>query len=73
MDDNRKTKEQLIQELEDLRWRIAEFEKSETERKHAEEALRRERNTTEPCLTIPWTVSAWRMRKQESSLIATRP
>lgn len=39
MDDNRKTKEQLIQELEDLRRRIAEFEKSETERKHAEEAL----------------------------------
>jgi HD-GYP domain-containing protein (c-di-GMP phosphodiesterase class II) len=40
MDDNRKTKEQLIQELEDLRRRIAELEKSETEAKRAEEALR---------------------------------
>ncbi|MFH0787442.1 MAG: PAS domain S-box protein, partial [Pseudomonadota bacterium] len=39
MDDNRKTKGQLIQELEDLRRRIAEFEKSETERKLAEDAL----------------------------------
>ncbi len=40
MNDNRKTKEQLIQELEDLRWRIAELEKSETERPQVEEALR---------------------------------
>ena len=40
MNDNRKIKEQLIQELEDLRRRIAELEKSETERKRAEEALR---------------------------------
>ena len=40
MHDNRKIKEQLIQELEDLRRRIAELEKSETERKRAEEALR---------------------------------
>ncbi len=36
MNDNRKTKEQLIQELEDLRRRIAELEKSETERKRVE-------------------------------------
>jgi len=40
MNDNRKTKEQLIQELEDLRRRIAELEKSETERKQVDEALR---------------------------------
>jgi diguanylate cyclase (GGDEF)-like protein/PAS domain S-box-containing protein len=40
MNDNRKTKVQLIQELEDLRRKIAEFEKSETKRRQAEEALR---------------------------------
>jgi len=40
MNDNRKTKEQLIQELEDLRRRIAELDKSETERKRVEEVLR---------------------------------
>ena len=40
MNDNGKTKEQLIQELEDLRRRIAELEKSETERKRVEEVLR---------------------------------
>ena len=40
MDDNRKTKEQLIQELEDLRRRMAEFERSETEHKRAFEVLR---------------------------------
>jgi diguanylate cyclase (GGDEF)-like protein/PAS domain S-box-containing protein len=40
MNDNRKTKEQLIQELKDLRRRIAEFEKAETERKQAEDSLR---------------------------------
>ena len=39
MNDNR-SKEQLIQEVEVLRRRIAEFEKSETERKRAEVALR---------------------------------
>jgi PAS domain S-box-containing protein len=39
MNDNRKTKGQLIQELEDLRRRIAELEKSETERKQIEEKL----------------------------------
>jgi diguanylate cyclase (GGDEF)-like protein/PAS domain S-box-containing protein len=40
MNDNRKSKEQLIKELEDLRQQVAEHEKSETERKRAEEALR---------------------------------
>ena len=37
MDDNRKTREQLSQELEDLRRRITELEESETERQRAEE------------------------------------
>ena len=40
MNHNRKTEEQLIQELEDLRWRIAEQKKSETEPPQVEEALR---------------------------------
>ena len=40
MDDNRRTKEQLIQELEDFRWKINELEKSEIERHQVEEALR---------------------------------
>ncbi len=40
MNDNRKTKEQMIQELEDLHQRIAELEKSETERTQTEEKLR---------------------------------
>ena len=40
MNDDKKTKEQLIQELEDLRRRIAELEKTETGRKRAEEELR---------------------------------
>ncbi|MFH0786638.1 MAG: PAS domain S-box protein [Pseudomonadota bacterium] len=40
MNDKRKTKEQLIQELEDLHQRIAELEKSETERRQTEEKLR---------------------------------
>jgi diguanylate cyclase (GGDEF)-like protein/PAS domain S-box-containing protein len=35
-----RTEEQPIQELEDLRWRISELEKSETDRQQAEEALR---------------------------------
>jgi PAS domain S-box-containing protein len=39
MNDEEKTKDQLIQELEGLRWRIVELEKSETERKKVEEAL----------------------------------
>jgi PAS domain S-box-containing protein len=41
MDDNRKTNEQLIQELEDLRRRIAELEISETEHKRAEEVIQK--------------------------------
>ena len=41
LDNNRKTKEQLIQELEDLRRKIAELEISETARQKAEEALRK--------------------------------
>ena len=39
MNDNQKTKEQLVQELEDLRRKIAELEKTEIQRKRAEEAL----------------------------------
>jgi len=39
MKDKDKTKEQLINELAELRQRIAELEASETERKRAEEAL----------------------------------
>ncbi|MGA3086820.1 MAG: PAS domain S-box protein, partial [Thermodesulfobacteriota bacterium] len=39
MNDNRKTKEQLIQELEDLRRKIVELEKSEAEHKRAKELL----------------------------------
>jgi hypothetical protein len=40
MRDERQTKEQLINELVELRQRIAELEASETERKRAEAALR---------------------------------
>ena len=40
MKDERKTKEQLINELAELRQRIAELEALETERRRAEEALR---------------------------------
>lgn len=40
MNDNRKTKKQLIQELENLRRRMAELEQSETDRQRAEEAYR---------------------------------
>ena len=40
MNDNLKTKAQLIKELEDLRRQVAEQEKSETERKVAEARLR---------------------------------
>ena len=40
MTDNRKTEELMVQEVEDLRRRIAELEKSGTERKRVEEALR---------------------------------
>ncbi|MFQ6102094.1 MAG: GAF domain-containing protein [Anaerolineae bacterium] len=41
MKDERETQEQLINELAALRQRVAELEASETERKRAEEALRR--------------------------------
>ncbi len=41
MNDNRKTKKLLIQELEDLRRRIAELEKSETKHKPAEEVIQK--------------------------------
>ena len=40
MNYNRKTKEQLIRELNELRQRVHELEKSEIQRKRAEEALR---------------------------------
>lgn len=40
MKDERKTKKQLINELIELRHRIEELEKTKTERKLAEEALR---------------------------------
>jgi len=43
MNDNKKNKEQLIQELEDLRRRIAELEKSETEGKEIEAGLEKTR------------------------------
>ncbi len=36
MRDNEKTKDQLIKELNDLRWRVVELEKSETERRQTE-------------------------------------
>ena len=41
MKDGDKTKEQLINELVELRKRIAELETSETKRKGTEEALRK--------------------------------
>jgi PAS domain S-box-containing protein len=56
MDDNRKTKEQLIQELEDLGRRIAELETSENERKRAEEALSHERDRTQRYLDTVETI-----------------
>jgi len=44
MKDEKKTKKQLIDELTEMRQRIAELEKAETERKRAEEALAQEQN-----------------------------
>ena len=44
MKEKYKTKEQLINELAEMRRRIAELEKSETEHKQAEEALRESEN-----------------------------
>ena len=40
MQDEAKTKEQLIIELRELRERVAELEKDKTERKQTEEALK---------------------------------
>lgn len=40
MSDTGKAKEQLINELEEMRQRISELEESETERKQAEETLK---------------------------------
>ncbi len=40
MKDKDKTKEQLVNELEDMRQRVAELEASEIQRKRAQEALR---------------------------------
>ncbi len=39
MNDYRKSKEQLLEEVENLRWRIAELENSDSERKQAEEVI----------------------------------
>lgn len=52
MKDENKTKEQLMNELEELRHRITELEASETERKRAEEELKRERGRAEEYLNI---------------------
>jgi len=56
MKEQDKTKEQLIDELADLRQRIAELEASETERKRAEEPMQRQR---EELQTIIDSVSAY--------------
>jgi len=45
MKDERKTKQELLQELVSLRQRIAEMEQSESERKQMEEALRKSEET----------------------------
>lgn len=45
-------KDQLINELAAMRHRLVELEKSETERKHAEEALRKEKEIAQKCLDI---------------------
>ena len=62
MNDKDKTKEQLINELKEVRQRISELEKSKTELKRAEEALReseeRFRNITENALEWIWEVDA---------------
>ena len=47
MKDNDKTKEQLVSELAELKQRIAVFEKSETERKQAEEVIQEAREYAE--------------------------
>jgi len=40
MNDEQKTQEELIEELQRLRHRVAELQESENERKQAEEAMR---------------------------------
>ncbi len=50
MKDKDKTKEQLISELVELRQRITELEKSEAERKQADEELKKEKAFTENTL-----------------------
>jgi len=52
MNDKSKTKQELISELAEMRQRIAELEVSETERKKAEETLRREKDRAERYLNI---------------------
>ncbi len=52
MKDGQKTKEQLIDELAQMRRRIAKLEKSETERKQAEDELRQERNKAQKYLDV---------------------
>jgi len=75
MDDNGKTKDQLIQEGEDLRRKIAELGKSETERKRVEEALResaeRYRGLFEHISSCVAIYEAWMMEQISSSKIST--
>ena len=47
MKNGKKTKQQLMDELAELRGRIAELERKETERKLVEEMLKKERATLE--------------------------
>jgi PAS domain S-box-containing protein len=53
MKDNDKTQKQLIKELTQLRRRIAELEKKDTERKRAEEALRQSEATLRALINAP--------------------
>lgn len=52
MKDEYKTKQQLIDELGKMRQRVVRLEKSEAERKQAEEALRQERNKVQKYLDV---------------------
>ncbi|MCD6344024.1 MAG: PAS domain S-box protein [Anaerolineae bacterium] len=56
MRDRNKTKGQLIEELTDLRQRIAELEVADTARVQAEEALRKERNFAESLVNTAQTI-----------------